>query len=64
MMIRIRRFTAWDDDGRRYAVVIHPRAGCGDEVEQLTADGEPVERLDGGRYRIVDSGVVLTADAP
>jgi hypothetical protein len=64
MLIRTRRFTAWDADGRRYAVVIHPRAGRGDEAERLTADGEPVERLDEGRYRIVDSGVMLTADAP
>jgi hypothetical protein len=64
MTIRTRRFTAWSDDGRRYAVVIHPRAGRGEPVERLTADGEPVERLDAGRYRMVDSGVVLTADAP
>lgn len=58
------RFIATGNGGRRVMVIIHtehPHKGK-PVKEYRTADGEQVERIETGKFWVVDTGEILVSD--
>jgi hypothetical protein len=70
MLYHVCTFEAVDGDGRAYTVLAYTGQASDQSVaapEALTLktlDGEALERLDRGRYKIRKVGVVLTSASP
>ena len=75
MKRKIGQFIATDEKGRRYTVLIYTniiKAGTfenpGMEVEGMkelkTFEGMEVNRLEKGKYQIVQTGIIIQSDSP
>ena len=75
MRRKIGQFIATDEKGRRYTILIYTniiKAGTFEdpsmEVEGIkelkTFEGMAVNRLEKGKYQIVQSGIIVRSDSP
>jgi hypothetical protein len=75
MRRKIGQFIATDEKGRRYTILIFTnvtRAGTlenpsgeAEGMEELkTFEGMAVNRLEKGRYQIVQTGIIIQSDSP
>ena len=75
MRRKIGQFFATDENGRRYTILIYTnviKAGTVEnpsmEVEGMeelkTFEGMAVNRLEKGKYQIVQTGIILQSDSP
>ena len=75
MKRKIGQFFATDENGRRYTILIYTnviKAGTFEdpsmEVEGIkelkTFEGMAVNRLEKGKYQIVQSGIIVQSDSP
>jgi len=69
------QFTARDENGRRYTIVIftdsikagtfeNPKMETEGMKELKTYEGMAVNRLEKGKYQIVQTGVIIQSDSP
>ena len=75
MRRKIGQFIATDENGRRYTIMIYtnivsagtlenPSEGVEGMTELKTFEGMAVNRLEKGRYQIVQTGVIVQSDSP
>ena len=75
MKRKIGQFIATDGNGRRYTIVIYtnitkagtvenPNEGVEGMAELKTFEGMAVNRLEKGKYQIVQTGVIVQSDSP
>ena len=75
MRRKIGQFIATDENGRRYTILIYtnvikagtvdnPSGGVEGMAELKTFEGMAVNRLEKGKYQIVQTGIIVQSDSP